>query len=201
MFADCTGPATIGLRLLEKTHNVGWGPFPKTSYDPKISYATALILVPDRLKEILPIFTRGLDEYSTFSKLGYVKSIIPHPEQDDRMACMVRSDEDYLMCGVGGWNLSPETRPRSFSDYIQQVDSIWQNASDGKSAEGDASRMAVMDSLRVIEAALSEDGVVPEFKYCKMGSCYKIDYANALKPSNFVTIGDSFLRESNHTEA
>jgi hypothetical protein len=32
MFADCTGPATIGLRLLEKTQNVGWGPYPKTSY-------------------------------------------------------------------------------------------------------------------------------------------------------------------------
>ncbi|CCO28247.1 Cell fusion protein cfr1 AltName: Full=CHS5-related protein 1 [Rhizoctonia solani AG-1 IB] len=194
MFADCTGPATIGLRLLEKTQNVGWGPYPKTSYDPKISYATALIPVPDRLKDILPIFTRQLDEYSTFSKLGYVKSIVPHPEQDDRIICMVRSDEDHLMCGVGGWNLSPETRPRTFSEYIQQVDSIWQNATDGKPAEGDASRMAVMDSLRAIEVALGEDGVVPEFKYCKMGSCYKIDYDNAPKPSNFVSIGDSFLR-------
>ncbi|QRW16180.1 Chitin biosynthesis protein CHS5 [Rhizoctonia solani] len=194
MFADCTGPATIGLRLLEKTQNAGWGPYPKTSYDPKISYATALIPVPGRLKDILPIFTRHLDEYSTFSKLGYVKSIVPHPEQDDRIVCMVRSDEDHLMCGVGGWNLSLEARPRSFGDYIQQVDSIWQNASDGKSAEGDASRIAVMDTLRAIEVALGEDGIIPEFKYCKMGSCYKIDYTSAPKPSNFVTIGDSFLR-------
>ncbi|CAE6482565.1 unnamed protein product [Rhizoctonia solani] len=213
VFADCTGPATIGLRLLEKTQNTGWGPYPKTSYDPKISYATALIPVPDRVKDTLPIFTRQLDEYSTFSNLGYVKSIVPHPEQDDRIVCMVRSDENHLMCGVGGWDLSPESRPRSFSDYIQQVDSVWQNASDGKSSEGDASRMAVMDSLRAIEAALLEDQIVPQFKYCKMdvykrqaqgtarafsqsdlGSCYKIDYANAPKPSNFVVIGDSFLR-------
>ncbi|CAE6537980.1 unnamed protein product [Rhizoctonia solani] len=194
MFADCTGPATIGLRLLEKTQNAGWGPYPKTSYDPKISYATSLVPVPDRLKDILPIFTRRLDEYSTFSKLGYLKSIVPHPEQDDRIVCMVRSDEDHLMCGVGGWNLSPEVRPRSFGEYVQQVGSVWRNASDGKSAEGDASRMAVMDSLRAIETALEEDGVAPEFKYCKMGSCYKIDYANAPRPSNFVTIGDSLLR-------
>ncbi|KAJ1308831.1 hypothetical protein OPQ81_004519 [Rhizoctonia solani] len=194
IFADCTGPATIGLRLLEKTQNAGWGPYRKISYDPKISYATALIPVPDRLKETLPIFTRQLDEYSTFSKLGYLKSIVPHPEQDDRIACMVRSDEDHLMCGVGGWDLSPESRPRSFGEYIQQVDSIWQNASGTKSPDGDASRMAVMDSLRAIETALFEDGVAPEFKYCKMGSCYKIDYANAPKPSNFVAIGDSFLR-------
>ncbi|ELU45697.1 fibronectin type III/BRCA1 domain-containing protein [Rhizoctonia solani AG-1 IA] len=162
MFADCTGPATIGLRLLEKTQNAGWGPYPKTSYGER-SYATALIPVPGRLKDILPIFTRHLDEYSTFSKLGYVKSIVPHPEQDDRIVCMV------LMCGVGGWNLSLEARPRSFGDYIQQVDSIWQNASDGKSAEGDASRIAVMDTLRAIEVALGEDGIIPEFKYCKMG--------------------------------
>ncbi|CAE7125440.1 unnamed protein product [Rhizoctonia solani] len=194
VFADCTGPATIGLRLLEKTQNTGWGPYPKTSYDPKISYATALIPVPDRVKDTLPIFTRQLDEYSTFSNLGYVKSIVPHPEQDDRIVCMVRSDENHLMCGVGGWDLSPESRPRSFSDYIQQVDSVWQNASDGKSSEGDASRMAVMDSLRAIEAALVEDRIVPQFKYCKMGSCYKIDYANAPRPSNFVVIGDSLLR-------
>ncbi|CAE6469184.1 unnamed protein product [Rhizoctonia solani] len=186
MFADCTGPATIGLKLLEKTQNAGW--------DPKISYATALVPVPDRLKDMLPIFTRQLDEYSTFSKLGYVKSIVPHPEQDDRIVCMVRSDEDHLMCGVGGWDLTPESRPRSFCDYIQQVDSIWQNASDGKSSEGDASRRAVMDSLRAIESALEDDGIAPEFKYCKMGSCYKIDYASAPKPSNFVVIGDSFLR-------
>ncbi|CAE6513678.1 unnamed protein product [Rhizoctonia solani] len=194
MFADCTGPATIGLRLLEKAQSAGWGPYPKTSYDPKISYTTVLIPVPDRLKDTLPIFTRQLDEYSTFSKLGYVKSIVPHPEQDDRIVCMIRSDENHLMCGVGGWDLSPESRPRSFSEYIQQVDSVWQNALNGKPLEGDASRMAVMDSLRLIETALGEDGVTPEFKYCKMGSCYKIDYADAPKPSNFVVIGDSFLR-------
>ncbi|KAG8742246.1 hypothetical protein FRC10_001733, partial [Ceratobasidium sp. 414] len=51
-----------------------------------------------------------------------------------------------------------------------------------------------MDSLRVIESALAEDGVVPQFKFCKMGPCYVIDYSKALKPSNFVAIGDSFLR-------
>lgn len=32
MFADCSGPATIGLRLLEKAQCAGWGPYPKTSY-------------------------------------------------------------------------------------------------------------------------------------------------------------------------
>ncbi|KAF8760159.1 hypothetical protein RHS01_01742 [Rhizoctonia solani] len=179
---------------------------------PKISYATALIPVPGRLKDILPIFTRHLDEYSTFSKLGYVKSIVPHPEQDDRIVCMVRSDEDHLMCGVGGWNLSLEARPRSFGDYIQQVDSIWQNASDGKSAEGDASRIAVMDTLRAIEVALrmgssqnsniarwvSPYHIIRGVRRSSVftpnpGSCYKIDYTSAPKPSNFVTIGDSFL--------
>jgi hypothetical protein len=73
------------------------------------------------------------------------------------------------MCGVGGWHLSPDTRPQSFGDYIQQVDSIWSNASSGASSKGDKSRLAVMDSLRAIEIALAEDGIDPEFKFCKMG--------------------------------
>jgi hypothetical protein len=73
------------------------------------------------------------------------------------------------MCGVGGWDLSPDTRPRSLGDYIQQVDSIWSNALNGVSSKGDESRMAVMDSLRAIEIALTEDGIDPEFKFCKMG--------------------------------
>lgn len=32
MFADCSGPATIGLKLLEKAQGAGWGPYPKTMY-------------------------------------------------------------------------------------------------------------------------------------------------------------------------
>ncbi|KAG8742247.1 hypothetical protein FRC10_001734 [Ceratobasidium sp. 414] len=32
MLADCSGPATIGLRLLEKNQGTGWGPYPKVSY-------------------------------------------------------------------------------------------------------------------------------------------------------------------------
>lgn len=60
-------------------------------------------------------------------------------------------------------------RPRSFGDYVQQVDSVWQNASSGKSLKEDPGRMAVMDSLRALESALEESGVTPEFKFCKMG--------------------------------
>ncbi|KAG9077689.1 hypothetical protein FS749_010392 [Ceratobasidium sp. UAMH 11750] len=194
MLADCSGPATIGLRLLEKTQATGWGPYPKISYDPKISYATALVPVANRLRRTLPVFTRGLDDYSTFEKLGFLKTVLPHAEQDDRIVCMIRADDDNLMCGVGGWDLSPDARPRDFGDYIQQVDSIWQRASNGASSEGDMNRTAVMDSLRVIENALAEDGIVPQFKFCKMGPCYIIDYSRAPKPSNFVAIGDSFLR-------
>ena len=119
------------------------------------------------------------------------------------------------MCGVGGWDLAPDMRPRSLEEFIQQMDSIWQNASNGAYPEEDSSRMAVMDSIRAVEAALDEDGIVPEFKFCKVGKrrhltgassvkvrltylgpCYKIDYAKASRPSNFVAIGDSFLRAS-----
>jgi endonuclease YncB( thermonuclease family) len=32
MLADCSGPATIGLRLLEQAQFAAWGPYPKTSY-------------------------------------------------------------------------------------------------------------------------------------------------------------------------
>ncbi|KAG8710836.1 hypothetical protein FRC09_020904 [Ceratobasidium sp. 395] len=194
MLADCSGPASIGLKLLEKTQGAGWGPYPKISYDPKISYATALVPVVDRLRESLPIFTRETGDYSNFEKLGYLKCIIPHAEQDDRIVCIIRADDNNLMCGIGGWDLSPDARPHAFSDYLQQVDSIWQNASNGASSEGNSNRMAVMDSLHVIEDALAEDGVVPQFKFCRMGPCYKIDYSTAPKPSNFVAIGDSFLR-------
>ncbi|KAG9126359.1 hypothetical protein FRC07_003703, partial [Ceratobasidium sp. 392] len=188
MLADCSGPATIGLKLLEKAQGTGWGPYPKISYDPKISYATGHIPIAGRLRQTLPMFTRKTDDYTTFDKLGYVKNVIPHAEQDNRMVCIIRSDENC------GWGLSPDARPRSFSDYIQQVDSIWRSASNGASGEGDANRMAVMDSLRAIEDSLTEDGVAPQFKYCKMGPCYKIDYSKAPKPSNFVAIGDSVLR-------
>lgn len=73
------------------------------------------------------------------------------------------------MCGIGGWNLPPDSRPRSFGDYIQQVDSIWRNASGGKGPEGNGSRMAVLDSLHAIETSLGENGITPEFKFCKMG--------------------------------
>ncbi|KAF8592869.1 hypothetical protein BDV93DRAFT_567253, partial [Ceratobasidium sp. AG-I] len=41
MLADCSGPATIGLKLLEKAEGAKWGPYQKTSYDPKITYSTA----------------------------------------------------------------------------------------------------------------------------------------------------------------
>ncbi|KAF8607790.1 hypothetical protein BDV93DRAFT_603567 [Ceratobasidium sp. AG-I] len=193
MLADCSGPATIGLKLLEKAEGAEWGPYPKISYDPKITYSTAFVPVPDRIKSTLPIFTRKHDNYTTFEELGFVKGLIPDAEQDDRMACMIRAD-GHILCGIGGWDLAPDMRPRSLEEFIQQMESIWQNASNGAYPEEDPSRMAVMDSIRAVEVALGEDGIVPEFKFCKMGPCYKIDYAKASRPSNFVAIGDSFLR-------
>ena len=60
-------------------------------------------------------------------------------------------------------------RPRTLEEYIQQVDSMWQNASNGAYPEEDSGWMAIMDSMRMIEAALGEDEIVPEFKFCKMG--------------------------------
>ncbi|QRW01982.1 cell fusion protein cfr1 [Ceratobasidium sp. AG-Ba] len=194
MLVDCSGPATMGMKLLEKTQGTGWGPYPKLSYDPKISYATALVPIADRLRKTLPVFTREVDGYSSYEKLGYLKSVIPNADQDDRIACIIRADDKNLMCGVGGWDLSSDMRPLTFSDYVQQIDSIWQNATNGALAAEDPSRAAVMDSLRAIEGALIEDEVVPRFKFCKMGPCYKIDYSKAPLPSNFVAVGDSFLR-------
>lgn len=32
LFADCSGPATIGIKLLEKAQGAKWGPYSKTTY-------------------------------------------------------------------------------------------------------------------------------------------------------------------------
>ncbi|QRW12720.1 FAD-binding domain protein [Ceratobasidium sp. AG-Ba] len=189
ILADCSGPAAISWKLLEKAQGAGWGPYPKLSYDPKISYATALVPIADRLRRTLPIFTREVDGYSSYEKLGYLKGLIPNADQDDRIACMIRTDDDNR-----GWDLSPDMRPLSFADYIQQIDSIWQNITNGALATEDPNRTAVMDSLYAIESALTDDEVVPHFKFCKASPCHKIDYSKAPLPSNFVAVGDSFLR-------
>lgn len=60
-------------------------------------------------------------------------------------------------------------RTRSLEEYIQQLDSICQNASNGAYPEDNPGHVAITDSIRAIKAALEEDGIVPEFKYCKMG--------------------------------
>ncbi|QRV98129.1 FAD-binding domain protein [Ceratobasidium sp. AG-Ba] len=189
MLADCSGPAAIGWKLLEKAQGAGWGPYPKLSYDPKISYATALVPIADRLRRTLPIFTRKVDGYSSYEKLGYLKSLLPNADQDDRMACMIRTDDDNR-----GWDLSSDMRPLSFSDYIQEVDSIWRNATNGALVAEDSNRTAVMDSLYAIESALAEDEAAPHFKFCKISPCHKIDYSKGPLPSNFIAVGDSFLR-------
>lgn len=83
---------------------------------------------------------------------------------------MWAADRFTVVCGIGEWNLpSGPARLQSFNDYIQQVDSVWQCATGESLAEGDSNRVAVMDSLRMLQVSLEESGTTPEFKFCKMG--------------------------------
>lgn len=94
LFVDCSGPSTISAKALPAAE-VGWGPFRRYHYNPNVSYRTALVTVPEIVREAISRSVPKEDiDYGRWDRMGLIHVLTPTPETGRELYVVQKVDGD-----------------------------------------------------------------------------------------------------------
>ncbi|EGO20597.1 hypothetical protein SERLADRAFT_476950 [Serpula lacrymans var. lacrymans S7.9] len=182
LVVDCTGPARVGVKMLERAgygnaESYSKGTLPlnelKVTYDQKIRYSTFDFPIPSDLAKRLPI-------PGGFEGGGAVYATLTEPGKDRRSIYASRVDGDRLQLCFGTW--ADDDLPRTLQaakEYMNTM--VLQLPPPEWFSE-------MLDLLAEVEDRMTFSVVhVPPTSYIRFHQAVSL-------PSNWVAIGDSVMR-------
>jgi hypothetical protein len=100
LFVDCSGSSSISVKMLPAA-GVGWGPFLRHHYDPVVSYRTALVTVPENVREAISrSVPEGDIDCGRWDQMTFIDGFTPTPEtgRDSYVVQKVDGDRRTLIC-------------------------------------------------------------------------------------------------------
>ncbi|KAF8337542.1 uncharacterized protein EI90DRAFT_2991901 [Cantharellus anzutake] len=189
LFVDCSGPSSIGKKLLPAASDK-WGPYNRTSYNPKVSYySTSVKLSHESQEKVSRLLPKHHQEFGRWDACTIFGVFTSTAETGRDLFGYQRINGDHLLLQYSGWDL--DTCPATVAQFAD----LCRQSAAKVIPEKHRCRDEWFFELPWI-AGESTDLLDEPAKWdsCTLTSCYWIDYAFKSVPNNFIAVGDSIMR-------
>ncbi|KAF8321410.1 uncharacterized protein EI90DRAFT_3079301 [Cantharellus anzutake] len=189
LFVDCSGSSSIGSKLLSTASNK-WGPYERTSYNPKIRYhSTSIKLSPKTQDEVARSLPKHHRDFGRWGACTIIGLVIPTAETGKDLFGYQRIDGDHLLLIYSGWDL--DTCPATIAQFADLGRQSTAKAIPEKHRSRDE---WFFEILRVVGEGTGLLDEPLKWNSYTLTSCQWIDYAFKPVPNNFIAVGDSLMR-------